>query len=187
MTRTYLASDAKRDSVASLPKFDMQCVDCHNRSTHAFELPERALDRAIFSGKLPADLPYLKKKGVEVLKAEYKSEKEAAKGIPAALVSLYRQRYSDLYGKRSAGIERAAQAVLGIYNENVFPDLRVTWSTYPDNPGHSDYPGCFRCHDESHATADKKSISQDCGVCHQALAVEESSPEVLKTLGIQKQ
>jgi hypothetical protein len=66
----------------------------------------------------------------------------------------------------------------------VFPDLKVSWGTYPNNLGHADYPGCFRCHDESHATADKKTITQDCGACHQALAVEEASPEILKTLGV---
>jgi hypothetical protein len=50
--------------------------------------------------------------------------------------------------------------------------------------GHMDAPGCFRCHDGDHATADKKkSITQDCTVCHQALAVEEESPAILKSLG----
>ena len=39
-------------------------------------------------------------------------------------------------------------------------------------------------HDDSHATADKKTITQDCSACHQALAVEETSPEILKTLGV---
>ena len=33
-------------------------------------------------------------------------------------------------------------------------------------------------------TSDKKTITQDCSTCHQALAVEETSPDVLKTLGI---
>lgn len=187
VTRDYLSSDTKPGSVASLGKYDMQCVDCHNRPTHAFELPDRALDRAMAAGNLPSDLPYLKKTGVEMLKVDYKTDVEAANRIPAALISFYRQRYSDLYGKRSADIDKAGQAILGIYNENVFPDLKVTWSTYPDNLGHTDYPGCFRCHDELHATADKKTITQDCNACHQALAVEESSSEILKTLGIQKQ
>lgn len=187
VSRNYLSSDAKPGAIASLPKFEMQCVDCHNRPTHAFELPDRALDRALAGGKLPADLPYLKKTGLEVLKADYKSEDDAANRIPAALVSFYRQRYSALYGKRTVDIDRAGKALLGIYSENVFPDLKVSWGTYPDNLGHTDYPGCFRCHDEIHATADKKTITQDCSACHQALAVEESSPEVLKTFGIQKQ
>ena len=60
----------------------------------------------------------------------------------------------------------------------------MTWGTYPNNLGHTDYPGCFRCHDDSHSASDKKTITQDCGVCHQALAVEEASPEILKTLGL---
>ena len=34
-------------------------------------------------------------------------------------------------------------------------------------------------------TADgQHSITQDCGACHQLLAVEEQSPDILKTLGL---
>jgi hypothetical protein len=66
----------------------------------------------------------------------------------------------------------------------VFPDLKVTWGTYPNNLGHMDDPGCFRCHDDGHATASKKAITQDCGSCHQSLAVDEASPEILKTLDV---
>ena len=44
----------------------------------------------------------------------------------------------------------------------------------------------FRCHDDSHATSDKKTIMQDCGACHELLAVEEKSPAVLKTLGLEQ-
>ncbi len=73
---------------------------------------------------------------------------------------------------------------MAIYRRNVFPDLKVAWGTYPNNLGHTDAPGCFRCHDDNHATAGKKTITQDCGACHQALAVEETSPEILKTLGM---
>jgi hypothetical protein len=60
----------------------------------------------------------------------------------------------------------------------------VTWGTYPNNLGHTDYPGCFRCHDGSHATADKKTITQDCSTCHQMLAADETDPAILKTLGL---
>jgi hypothetical protein len=60
----------------------------------------------------------------------------------------------------------------------------VAWGTYPNNLGHTDYPGCFRCHDDNHRAGDKKTITQDCSACHQALAVEETSPEILKTLGV---
>ena len=87
-------------------------------------------------------------------------------------------------GKRSQDINQAAQAILVIYNRNVFPDLRVTWGTYPNNLNHPDFPGCFRCHDGSHATADNASITQDCNTCHEPLAMEEASPKILKSLGI---
>jgi hypothetical protein len=44
------------------------------------------------------------------------------------------------------------------------------------------FPGCFRCHDDEHRTADGQTISQDCSTCHSLLAVEEENPEILATL-----
>ncbi|MCX7827489.1 MAG: cytochrome c3 family protein, partial [Verrucomicrobiae bacterium] len=39
---------------------------------------------------------------------------------------------------------------------------------YPDHIGHKDSPGCFRCHDNQHVTADKKQTikASDCNSCH---------------------
>jgi nitrate/TMAO reductase-like tetraheme cytochrome c subunit len=176
VSRTYLAADAKAESIEKLNKFEMQCVDCHNRPTHTFQLPERAVNEALASGALPSTLPFIKKKSVEILKAEYATSEEAAKKIPAALQSFYGEN----------DITRAAAALVAIYSRNVFPDLKVTWGTYPDNLGHTDFPGCFRCHDDAHVTSGKKTITQDCSVCHNALAVDEASPEVLTTLGLVK-
>ena len=82
------------------------------------------------------------------------------------------------------GYSSRGPGAAAIYRRNVFPDLKVTWGTYPNNLGHGDDPGCFRCHDDSHAMADKKTITQDCNTCHLALAVEEPSPEILKSLGV---
>jgi hypothetical protein len=184
VTRAYLAAGAKPDSVRSLPTFEMQCVDCHNRAAHSFELPDRAVDRAMTRGEIPLGLPFVKKTGVELLKANYASEEEAAQKIPGGLNSFYQQKYGDIWAKRSNDVQLAGQALLAIYRNNVFPDLKVTWGTYPNNLGHMDDPGCFRCHDDAHATADKKTITQDCSTCHQTLATEEAAPSILKTLGI---
>ena len=184
-TRTFLASDAKPDSVASLPRYEMQCVDCHNRATHAFELPERALDEAMALGSLPVTLPYIKKKSLELLKTAYSSNEEAAQKIPAALAAFYQQNYPAIYSARTADIAGAGNEVADIFNGNVFPDLKVSWGTYPNNLGHTDFPGCFRCHDADHSTADKtQTIPQDCNTCHETLAVEDSMPELLKALGL---
>lgn len=182
--RTYLAADVKADAVSAMPTFQMQCVDCHNRAAHSFEQPERAVDAAILAGEIGTALPFVKKTAVELLKASYASGDDADQKIPAALTKFYQDKYPDVASKRGPEIQAAGIAIAAIYGRNVFTDLRVAWGTYPNNLGHADYPGCFRCHDESHATADKKTITQDCSACHQSLAVEETAPDVLKTLGI---
>jgi nitrate/TMAO reductase-like tetraheme cytochrome c subunit len=182
--RHFVTPEASPDSVKALPQFDMECVDCHNRPTHAFDLPERAMDKALALGDIAVTLPYIKKKGVELLKATYGTRTEAAAKLPTALISFYQQGYPDLYAKRSEEIHQAGRAVLAIYERNVFPELKVSWGTYPNNLGHMDSPGCFRCHDGSHAAGEGKTITQDCNSCHEPLAMDEASPEILKTLGI---
>ena len=68
------------------------------------------------------------------------------------------------------------------YGSNVFPGMKVDWGTYPNHLGHTDFPGCFRCHDDLHTTAEGETISQDCFTCHTLLAMDEENPEVLQTL-----
>jgi len=182
-TRTF-TSDSAQGSAPKLPIFDMECVDCHNRPTHTFETPERALDKALALGEIPTTLPFIKKKGVEVLKASYRSSQEAGQKLPNSLLAFYQQNYPELYASRARDIHDASRVILAIYNRNVFPDLKVTWGTYPNNLGHTDFPGCFRCHDGSHASTDGPTIKQDCNACHEPLAMDEASPEILKTLGV---
>ena len=182
--RTFVTPDPPSHSSKELATFEMQCVDCHNRPTHTFDLPERAMDKALAMGDIPVSLPFIKKKSVELLKASYVNSAEAAEKLPADLNSFYQQNYPDLYAKRSEDIHQAGQAIRGIYARNVFPELKVNWGTYPNNLGHTDFPGCFRCHDGLHTSADGETISQDCNSCHEPLAADETSPDILKTLGI---
>ena len=186
--RTFLADGTTAQSVASLPRHRMQCVDCHNASDHVFELPGRAVDRAMGLGQISPTLPFVKKEAVELLKAKYSSNDEAARMIPAKLARYYQDCYPAIASQRSQDISNAGTAIAAIYNRNVFRDLKVTWGTYPNNLGHTDFPGCFRCHDGSHSTADQKTtITQDCNSCHVPLAVDEANPQVLKTLGLADQ
>jgi hypothetical protein len=62
--------------------------------------------------------------------------------------------------------------------------MKVTWGTYVNNIGHMDSPGCFRCHDGNHASADGRTIPNDCSTCHQLAAVGEKNPAILSDLGI---
>jgi hypothetical protein len=183
-TRTYLAGDASVNP--SLPVFEMQCVDCHTRVAHRFEDPDRAVDQALAEGQIASTLPFVKKTGVGLIQANYQTDTEAAQKIPEGLRAFYRQSYPDVASRRAAEIQAAAAALLVIYQRNVFPDLKVTWGTYLNNLGHVDSPGCFRCHDGGHTTASGQTITQDCDSCHKVVAVDEPSPEILKTVGILK-
>lgn len=185
-SQTFLSEGVSPDSVKGLPKYEMQCVDCHNRPTHTFESPERSMNNALSLGEIPTGLPFIKKEGVALLNASYSSHLDAAEKLPVALVSFYKQNYPDLYARRSQDVQGAAEAVLRIYNRNVFPDLKVGWGTYANNLGHTESPGCFRCHDSSHTGRDGNSITQDCNACHELLATDEASPEILKTLGLEE-
>jgi hypothetical protein len=152
--------------------------------TSTFELPERALDNALTDRQIPRALPFIKKYGLEVLGRPYSNRGEAARMIPAAIEGFYRDNHPDVYWHDRAQITQAARAVLDIYNRNVFPDMRVTWGTYPNNVGHTDFPGCFRCHDGNHSAPDGRVISQDCNACHNLLATQDPNPKILADLGM---
>ena len=97
----------------------------------------------------------------------------------------YREQKPEAYRQHRVEIDRAGQAALAIYRRNVFPAMKVTWGLYPNHVGHTDFPGCFRCHDDQHAAGEKK-ISQDCNTCHQLLAMDEPAPKILSDLGLDK-
>lgn len=180
----YTSSGSKSVGPGNLPVREMDCIDCHNRPSHAFQLPNRALDDALAAGTIPASLPFIKKEGLEVLKKSYVSRAEAASEIPAALEAYYRSAHSEPYQANQEQVSRAAAALVAIYERNVFPAMKVTWGTYVDNIGHTDSAGCFRCHDGSHVSARGEAVPQDCGACHNLLAVQEANPKILSDLGI---
>jgi nitrate/TMAO reductase-like tetraheme cytochrome c subunit len=179
----YAVADAKPGG-GGLPIRNMDCIDCHNRPSHSFEIPERAVDSAMRSGEIPGGLPFAKKQSLEILKAVYASRAEAAQRIPAAFEAFYRDSRPAIYSERQAEVKAAAQRVLEIYNRNVFPEMNLKWGTYPNNIGHTDSPGCYRCHDGAHADPGGRTISQDCKSCHNLLAMDEANPKVLDDLGI---
>jgi nitrate/TMAO reductase-like tetraheme cytochrome c subunit len=184
--RTYVRKGADPASFASLPRITMQCFDCHNRPAHSFEMPDRAVDQALVLGRMSVGLPFLKKTSVEILEAEYASNEAAAAEIPQRLAAYYATDHAELASTRAADIDEAGQVLADIYSRNVFPDLGVTWGTYPDNRGHQSFPGCFRCHGGEHADAAGTVITRSCFRCHYPSATAEAEPKVLETLGVDR-
>ncbi len=185
-TTEFISTDTK-PSQQQLDKGEhrvMDCVDCHNRPTHIFDLPENAVDKAMSSGHISPDLPYIRKKAVEVLKVNYPTRDEARQSIAAELNNFYRTNYPQIYETRRSLVQLTVDEVAAIYLRNIFPDMHVTWGVHPNNLGHNDSPGCFRCHDGSHTSADGQTITNDCSTCHQVLAAGEENPKVLTDLGM---
>jgi NapC/NirT cytochrome c family, N-terminal region len=145
----------------------MDCMDCHNRPSHRFDsTPEHAVDDAIATGLIPSTLPYVRREAVAALKTVYPSQEAAVSGIATHLSSFLTQQLGAQAGARHADVAKAIAATQGIYRRDIFPAMKVTWGTYPNNLGHVDFPGCFRCHDDAKSTSDGRVISQDCELCH---------------------
>ena len=179
----YVAKDAKPDGAGRTMR-EMDCMDCHNRPSHSFELPERGLDRAMGSGDVSPSLPFAKRKALEVLRVNYSSREEAASRIPAAFAAFYQQNYPEIWASRRTEVAASAKGVLAIYDRNIFPEMNVSWGKYPINVGHTDSPGCFRCHDGAHDAKGGQAITQDCNACHNLLSMDEANPKILTDLGI---
>jgi cytochrome c2 len=185
-TVTVYNSTSAKASAADLARGEkrtMDCLDCHNRPTHAFQLPEHAVDLAMGQNQISPKLPYIKKQAVEVLRRPYPDRDTAAREIAASLDGFYRNKYPQVYSSNAAGIRSATKAIQAIYLNNVFPEMKVTWGTYPNNVGHMDFPGCFRCHDGDHVSKEGRTIPNDCSTCHNLLAVDEKDPKILSSLG----
>ena len=183
-TTGYLQGGTDAAAVAKMPTREMDCIDCHNRPTHAFQLPERAMDGAMAAGRISPALPFVKKQGLVLLKASYGTREEAERKIPLELTAYYRTNYPAVYLQNADAVRQAGRAIAALYGRNVFPAMKVTWGTYVDNIGHTDFPGCFRCHDGSHASSTGKTVTQDCGACHNILAMQETNPKILSDLGL---
>ncbi len=161
--REYAIEGTTPEQLAQGERRTMDCMDCHNRPAHTFEPgAERAADTAIALGQIPRDLPFARREAVTALKADYESKDAARAGIEARLRETYRQQA----GAAPEALARTVAGVQAVYARNVFPAMKVTWGTYPNNIGHVAFQGCFRCHDDNHKAKDGTTIKQDCESCH---------------------
>ncbi len=184
-TTQYVSSDAK-GPIKGVRR-TMDCMDCHNQATHVFQTPQEAIDEAMLDGTPNPDLPFVHKEGLQLIQATYASQAEAGQKITTGLEEFYRTQYPQVWNTQRDKVDAAAKRLVAIYDRNVYPDMKVTWGTYPNNIGHMTYPGCFRCHDGSHVSRDGKTLSNDCSLCHNILATDETHPAVLNDLQLQNE
>jgi nitrate/TMAO reductase-like tetraheme cytochrome c subunit len=174
---TEFRSPKFTNDVSQMMMRRMDCMDCHNRPAHKLQSPESAVNLALSLGQIDASLPYIKTNAMDVLCGAYTNETDAMQKIGSTLFERYRT---------NPAIRPAITTVQQIYKDNFFPEMKANWRAYPDNIGHKDWPGCFRCHDGKHSSADGRVIkSNDCNACHIILA--QGSGEQLNQISAQGQ
>jgi nitrate/TMAO reductase-like tetraheme cytochrome c subunit len=151
------------NAVAGTELRKMDCMDCHNRPAHRYMAPNKAVNLAMSLGRISQQIPSIKSNTVFALVQKYSNETQALEGIATHLS----RSYPD--DTRVPDVITEAQK---IYSENFFPEMKANWSEYPENIGHKDWPGCFRCHDGNHQSPDGKKIfaSSNCNGCHNIIA-----------------
>ena len=165
-------------------KRTMDCLDCHNRAAHSFDTAEDALNKDMALGSPNPSLPFVHKEGLALIQAKYSSEDAAKTAITSGLMTFYRAQYPAIWNGQQAQVKQAAETLATIYSTNIFPFMNVSWGTHPNNLGHNDYPGCFRCHDGNHTAKAGASITNDCSACHNLLTTDDPNPKLLTELGM---
>jgi nitrate/TMAO reductase-like tetraheme cytochrome c subunit len=143
----------------------MDCITCHNRITHLVPAPEDAIDKLISGGLISADIPEIHRKALEVYSQVFDSQEMGLIHIEG-LNGYYQTYYPDFYAQNAGLVQEAIDVLQETYAENVYPEQNSDWTTHPNNVGHKDSPGCFRCHDGKHLDADQQAIRLECNLCH---------------------
>jgi hypothetical protein len=141
----------------------MECTTCHNRVSHNFKRPEVSIDEAMSRGLISPDIPGIHQRALDVMYATYESRDDAMSAIDG-IEDYYKT--TDYYADNADKVSQAVEQLKNIYNHTFFPGQKVDWTTHPNNIGHIDFPGCFRCHDGKHLNSNDQAIRLECNVCH---------------------
>jgi nitrate/TMAO reductase-like tetraheme cytochrome c subunit len=137
----------------------MDCIDCHNRPAHVFPTANDAVEHALALGTLTNKLPNIKRTAVQAM---VQKDITTAAAAPAKIADFIKAKYAN-----NPEAPAAIAEVQKIYAATIFPERKADWRVYPNNIGHKDWPGCFRCHDDKHKTAAGETVrASDCTSCH---------------------
>jgi nitrate/TMAO reductase-like tetraheme cytochrome c subunit len=140
----------------------MDCMDCHNRPAHKFPTANDAVEKSLAAGTLSTKLPNIKRVAVQAMtQKEITSSTEA----PQKIADFVRAKFTD--ATIATEVPGTIAEIQRLYAETIFSERKADWRIYPDNIGHKDWPGCFRCHDDKHKTSLGQTVrSSDCTSCH---------------------
>ncbi|MBD3217114.1 MAG: hypothetical protein GF310_02475 [candidate division Zixibacteria bacterium] len=154
----------------------LDCVDCHNRATHIYEQPEKALNERIRKGLINRSIPFIKNVGLGAILPIYNDTAQAREEIANHVRGFYQRRYPEILRQNFAEIDSAIAVLQSIYARNIHPYMKIRWNSYPSHIGHRGDGGCFRCHNPNLVDAEGVGISDDCTLCHSIAAYDGNDP-----------
>ncbi len=164
----YEDENEKLDTKAldTLETREMDCMDCHNRPSHSYKPPAFFINNALTAGTIPKELPRIKAVSMDILGKEFSSTDTAMIVIRDEVNKFYKENYPAVYADKQNLISQAVKGIQNEFRKNIFPEMKVRWNVYPNNIGHLEFKGCFRCHNDNHATSKGRVIKKDCNLCH---------------------
>ena len=150
----------------------MDCITCHNRISHLVSYPEEIVDELMERELISTDIPEIRKVALETFHNEYTSLQTALAAFEL-LDYYYGEKFPEFYSGNQDKIKQAILELQTAYSNSVYPEQKSDWTSHPDNIGHENSPGCFRCHDGEHLTLEEEAIRLECNLCHAIPAVSE--------------
>jgi hypothetical protein len=138
---------------ASGERRKMDCLDCHNRPTHAFDMPAQAVDQAIASGALDRSTPFIKRDAVLAL-----TGKKPMEGLPPAVKQIHERN-----------VFPEMMVSWGAYPNNIghdaFPGcFRCHDDNHKNERGDSITQDCSACHELLAVSEDNPEILKTLGL-----------------------
>jgi hypothetical protein len=162
----------------------MDCITCHNRTAHDILMPADAINQMMARSLISTTIPDIRKQAYQVLTASYTNQQEAQDGI-ASLGQYYKDKFPDFYATNAQRVDNAIIQLQRYYRDGVFFDQKVDWATHPNNVGHQESAGCFRCHDGKHLSEAKEAVRLECNLCH-SIPVYSSATDLVTNIPVSK-
>jgi len=147
----------------------MDCLDCHNRPSHHYLPPQEFVDDMMAAGEISTDLPEVKFLAMQLFNQEFTDRDTGNMMIRTGVREFYEMNYPHVLDEKAGLVEQATGSLQAGFAKHFFPYMRVSWDAYPNHIGHTEFNGCFRCHNGNHESDDGRVISRDCNLCHTIL------------------
>lgn len=149
------------------PKRRLECADCHNQAGHPFVNPAVRVDQAMSEGRIDASIPSIKARALAIIEKASPLHGPLESQIPQfKKIIADAAPKGDQKPEQKAAEAQFAKTMLEILSLSEFEDKDLTWKSFPNHLGHTDSPGCFRCHDGKHFNAKGEAIRLQCTLCH---------------------